>query len=217
MINIVNSKKKLDRELEELELEYSKGNIDKKEYFARKRDIGQELETFTAVERVRRMQQGGAVPEKTLDDWSVQEEEKKKLADEAEKQEMLKKFITKPESVKARNLPGKERFGKKAKIGLLAFIILAFVVGTSMGSMFISKPSENPQISMAVNASAFLPPEVANNTTTTTKLNTTTKTTTNTQVATTTPTSTQPTQNTQTPTNTPTNTETNTQTSPQNP
>nr|WP_243686721.1 hypothetical protein [Methanobacterium formicicum] len=78
MINIVNSKKKLDRELEELELEYSKGNIDKKEYFARKRDIGQELETFTAVERVRRMQQGGAVPEKTLDDWSAQEEEKKK-------------------------------------------------------------------------------------------------------------------------------------------
>jgi len=214
MINIVNSKKKLDRELEELELEYSKGNIDKKEYFARKRDIGQELETFTAVERVRRMQQGGAVPEKTLDDWSVQEEEKKKLADEAEKQEMLKKFITKPESVKARNLPGKERFGKKAKIGLLAFIILAFVVGTSMGSMFISKPSENPQISMAVNASAFLPPEVANNTTTTTKLNTTTKTTTNTQVATTTPTSTQNTQNTPTEpvTNTPTNTETPTTT-----
>lgn len=215
MINIVNSKKKLDRELEELELEYSKGNIDKKEYFARKRDIGQELETFTAVERVRRMQQGGAVPEKTLDDWSAQEEEKKKLADEAEKQEMLKKFITKPESVKARNLPGKERFGNKAKIGLLAFIILAFVVGTSMGSMFISKPSENPQISMAVNASAFLPPEVANNTTTTTKLNTTTtKTTTNTQVATTTPTSTQNTQNTPTEpvTNTPTNTETPTTT-----
>jgi cytoskeletal protein RodZ len=216
MINIVNSKKKLDRELEELELEYSKGNIDKKEYFARKRDIGQELETFIAVERVRRMQQGGAVPEKTLDDWSDQEEEKKKLADEAEKQEMLKKFITKPESVKARNLPGKERFGKKAKIGLLAFIILAFVVGTSMGSMFISKPSENPQISMAVNASAFLPPEVANNTTaTTTKLNTTTKTTTNTQVATTTPTSTQNTQTntpTQPTTNTPTNTETPTET-----
>ncbi|AXV40422.1 hypothetical protein [Methanobacterium sp. BAmetb5] len=216
MINIVNSKKKLDRELEELELDYSKGNIDKKEYFARKRDIGQELETFTAVERVRRMQQGGAVPEKTLDDWSAQEEEKKKLADEAEKQEMLKKFITKPESVKARNLPGKERFGKKAKIGLLAFIILAFVVGTSMGSMFISKPSENPQISMAVNASAFLPPEVANNTTaTTTKLNTTTKTTTNTQVATTTPTSTQNTQtNNQPQTNTPTNTATNTETEP---
>jgi cytoskeletal protein RodZ len=216
MINIVNSKKKLDRELEELELEYSKGNIDKKEYFARKRDIGQELETFTAVERVRRMQQRGAGPEKTLDDWSDQEEEKKKLADEAEKQEMLKKFITKPESVKARNLPGKERFGNKAKIGLLAFIILAFVVGTSMGSMFISKPSENPQISMAVNASAFLPPEVANNTTTTTtKLNTTTKTTTNTQVATTTPTSTQNTQtNNQPQTNTPTNTATNTETEP---
>lgn len=218
MINIVNSKKKLDRELEELELEYSKGNIDKKEYFTRKRDIGQELETFTAVERVRRMQQGGAVPEKTLDDWSAQEEEKKKLADEAEKQEMLKKFITKPESVQARNLPGKERFGKKAKIGLLAFIILAFVVGTSMGSMFISKPSENPQISMTVNASAFLPPEVANNTTTTTtKLNTTTtKTPTNTQVATTTPTSTQNTQNTPTQ-NTQTNTQTNTETSPENP
>nr|WP_243686720.1 hypothetical protein [Methanobacterium formicicum] len=128
----------------------------------------------------------------------------------------LKKFITKPESVKARNLPGKERFGNKAKIGLLAFIILAFVVGTSMGSMFISKPSENPQISMAVNASAFLPPEIANNTTTTTtKLNTTTtKTTTNTQVATTTPTSTQNTQNTPTEpvTNTPTNTETPTTT-----
>ena len=97
MINIVNSKKKLDRELEELELEYSKGNIDKKEYFARKRDIGQELETFTAVERVRRMQQGRAVPEKTLDDWSAQEEEKKKQ-EELKKQEL--ENLSKPTEIK---------------------------------------------------------------------------------------------------------------------
>jgi len=181
MINIVNSKKKLDKELEELELEYSKGNIDQKEYFARKKDIGRELETLTAVERIRRMQQGEAVPEKTLDHWTAQEEEKKKLADEAEKQEMLKKFVTKPTSVKPpKKFPNKERFGKKAKIGLVAFIVLAFIVGTSMGPMLIPKPSETPNIAMTVNESAFLPPEMANNTTnTTTKLNTTVKTTNN--------------------------------------
>lgn len=202
MIRIVSSKKKLDQTLEELELEYSKGNISKKEYFAQKRDIGQEMETLQAAEHVRRMQ-GRLGSEKSLDYWSDQEDEKKKLADEAEKQEMLKKYITKPESIKAKDMPSREWFGKRAKIGLLAFVILAFVVGTSMGSMLITKPSETPQISMAVNASAFLPTPV-NNTTTTTSNVTKTTTTTDTNPTTTTTTETTPSTTTTTDTSTPT-------------
>jgi hypothetical protein len=210
MIRIVLSKKKLDQTLKELESEYSKGNISKKEYFAQKRDIGQEMETLQAADHVRRMQ-GRMGSEKSLDYWSDEEAEKKKLADEAEKQEMLKKYITKPESIKGKEMPSREWFGKRAKIGLLAFIVLAFVVGTSMGTMLINKPSETPQVTMAVNASAFLPTP-ANNTTTTTSnvTKTTTTTDTNTQ---TTPTETTTTTTTDTSSNTPaTNTQTNTNT-----
>ena len=192
MIRIVLSRKKLEQALEELELEYSKGNISKKEYFAQKRDIGQEMETLQAAERVRRMQQGQG-GEKTLDHWTDEEEEKKRLADEAEKQEMLKKYITKPESIKDKKIPSKQWLGKRAKIGLVAFVLLAFVVGTSLGSMFITKPSEVPQVSMSVNASAFLPVPV-NNTTTTTS---------NYTVADNTPTQTTTTETTTTPTTTP--------------
>jgi hypothetical protein len=202
MIRIVSSKKKLDQALEELELEYSKGNISKKEYFAQKRGIGQEMETLQTAERVRRMQQGQG-SEKTLDHWTDKEEEKKKLADDAEKQEMLKKYITKPESIKnkSKGLASREWMGKRAKIGLVAFVLLAFVVGTSLGAMFITKPSEVSQVSMSVNASAFLPVPV-NNTTTTTSNYTVTKTPTkNTTVTKTTPTPTP--QPTPTPTPTP--------------
>jgi len=200
MIRIVSSKKKLDQTLKELELEYSKGNISKKEYFAQKRDIGQEMETLLAADHVRRMQ-GRLGSEKSLDYWSDEEAEKKKLADEAEKQEMLKKYITKPESIKNKEMPSREWFGKRAKIGLVAFIVLAFVVGTSMGTMLINKPSETPQVSMAVNASAFLPTP-ANNTTTTTSnfTQTTTTTDTNTQTTPTETTTTTPDTSSNTPT-----------------
>jgi cytoskeletal protein RodZ len=199
MIKIVSNGKKLNKELEELEKDYSKGNISKKEYFARKRDIGQEMETLQAAEHVRRMQ-GRMGSERSLDYWSDQEEEKKKLADEAEKQEMFEKYITKPDSVKTNNdLPSKEWFGKKAKIGLLAFIVLAFVVGTSMGSLLIDEPSETSQVSMMVNSSAFLPTAANNTTATTSSSNTTTsKTSTDSEDTTTTTT---PTTTTTTPTN----------------
>lgn len=172
MIKIVLDKKKLKKEFEDLEKDYSKGNISKKEYFARKRDLGQEMETLQVAERVRRMQ-GRMGSEKSLDYWSDQEDEKKKQADNAEKEEMLKKYITNPDSIKGKEMPSRAWFGKRAKIGLVAFIVLAFVVGTSMGSFFISKPSEIPQVSMVVNDSAFLP---VNNTTTTYNTTTTKKT-----------------------------------------
>jgi len=174
MIKIVLDKKKLTRELQELEKEYSKGNLSKKEYFAQKRDLGQEMESLQAAEHVRRMQ-GRMGSEKSLDYWSDQEDEKKKLADEAEKEEMFKKYITNPDSIKGKDIPSRAWFGKRAKIGLVAFVILAFVVGTSMGTMLLPKPSEVPQVSMVVNSSAFLP--VANNTTSNVSTSTTTKTT----------------------------------------
>ncbi len=202
MIKIDLNRKRLNKELEELETDYNNGNISKKEYFSRKRDIGQEFETLQAAEHVRRMQ-GRMGSEKSLDYWSDQEEEQKKIADEAEKEEMLKKYITNPDSIKGKEVPRREWFGKKAKISLVAFILIAFVVGTSLGSMFISKPSETPSVSMVVNASAFLPTPVNNTTTSTTKTNitkTTQTTTKNTQT------------NTPTPTNTQTNTKTNTKT-----
>jgi cytoskeletal protein RodZ len=181
MIKIVLDRKKLKKEFEELEKDYSQGNLSKKEYFARKRDIGQEMETLQVAEHVRRMQ-GRMGSEKSLDYWSDQEEDKKKLADEAEKQELFKKYITNPDSIKDKDIPSRKWFGKRAKIGLVAFIILAFVVGTSMGSLLINQPSETPSVAMMVNASAFLP-TAANNTTTTSNATISTK---NTQTTTTT-------------------------------
>ena len=91
------------------------------------------METLQTAERVRRMQQGQG-SEKTLDHWTDKEEEKKKLADDAEKQEMLKKYITRPESIKnkSREMPSREWMGKRAKIGLVAFVLLAFVVGMTL-------------------------------------------------------------------------------------
>lgn len=202
MIKIDLNRKRLNKELEELETDYNNGNISKKEYFSRKRDIGQEFETLQAAEHVRRMQ-GRMGSEKSLDYWSDQEEAEKKLADEAEKEEMLKKYITNPDSIKGKDVPRREWFGKGAKIGLVAFILVAFVVGTSLGSMFISKPSETPSVSMVVNESAFLPTPVNNTTTSTTNITKTTQTNikttqTNTQSTPTTP-------QTNTATNTPTN------------
>lgn len=202
MIKIVSDRKKLELKFEELEKDYTQGNISKKEYFAQKRDLGQEMETLMAAERVRRMQ-GRMGSEKTLDHWSEQEDENKKLAEEAEKEEMLKKYITNPNSIKGREIPTREWFGKRAQISLVAFIILAFIVGTSMGSLFINKPSEVSSVPMLVNDSAF--PPVANNTTTITTTNYT-STVDYTPTATNTPTTTN------TPKNTPSNTATNTQT-----
>ena len=201
MIKIVLDGKKLNKELEELETDYSKGNISKKAYFARKRDIGQKMENLRVADHVRRMQ-GRMGSEKSLDYWSDQEQEKKKLADEAEKEEMLKQYITNPDSIKGKEIPSREWFGKRAKIGLLAFIALAFIVGTSMGSMFITEPSETASVAMLVNDSAF-PPVTANNTTTVTSNTTTT--TDNTNTATNTQTTTTSTPTTTTTTSTPTN------------
>lgn len=168
MLKIVSDRKKLELKFEELERDYTQGNISKKEYFAQKRDLGRDMETLNAAERVRRMQ-GRMGSEKTLDHWSEQEDESKKLAEEAEKEEMLKKYITNPNSIKGREIPTREWFGKRAKISLVAFIVLALVVGTSMGFLFINKPSEVSSVSMLVNDSAF--PPVANNTTTITSTN----------------------------------------------
>lgn len=168
MLKIVSDRKKLELKFEELERDYTQGNISKKEYFTQKRDLGRDMETLNAAERVRRMQ-GRMGSEKTLDHWSEQEDESKKLAEEAEKEEMLKKYITNPNSIKGREIPTREWFGKRAKISLVAFIVLALVVGTSMGFLFINKPSEVSSVSMLVNDSAF--PPVANNTTTITSTN----------------------------------------------
>lgn len=168
MLKIVSDRKKLELKFEELERDYTQGNISKKEYFAQKRDLGRDMETLNAAERVRRMQ-GRMGSEKTLDHWSEKEDESKKLAEEAEKEEMLKKYITNPNSIKGREIPTTEWFGKRAQMGLVAFIVLALIVGTSMGFLFINKPSEVSTVSMLVNDSAF--PPVANNTTTITPTN----------------------------------------------
>ncbi|BDZ69761.1 hypothetical protein [Methanobacterium petrolearium] len=200
MIKIVSDGKKLNKELEELEKDYSKGNTSKKEYFAHKRDIEQKMETLRVADHVRRMQ-GRLGSEKSLDHWSDQEQEKKKLADEAEKEEMIKQYITNPSSIKGKEIPSREWFGERAKLGLMAFVALALLVGTSMGFIFINEPSETASVSMLVNDSAF--PPVANNTTTLTTNTTTTADTTNTAT------------NTQT-TTTSTPTTTNTQTTPNN-
>lgn len=175
MIKIVFNKKDLIKRLNELESDFEQAKISKKDYTQERNEIAQQLETLEVADRVKRLQ-GKRGAEMPLDHWSEKEDEKRIVQEEQEKEELLKKYITKRESLESKGIISKERFGTRTKVFLTVFVVLAFVVGTSLGMMFITKPVDTSQLSMTVNASAFLP---ANNTTNVTQ-NVTKKITTNT-------------------------------------
>ena len=107
--------------------------------------------------------------------------QKKEKKDIEEKEELIEKFVTmpSPKASKRRSLSKRAQKAKKketsrVKLAAIAFLVVAFLVGTSLGVYFMQAPAETPSVSMFINASAF---PVATNTTSvttnTTKTNTT--------------------------------------------
>lgn len=167
MIDIKSDKEKVIRSLQELEFEFSQGNISEETYNSQKRDLQTKLETLEVADRVKRLQGRGEV-EKPLEYWT-----EKKEAEEAKqaKEELMKQFITSssPSYPKAKTRSN----GKQRKAVIYTILALIFVTGIGFGVFLMKIPSESAAANMTINQSAF---PVANNTTNMT--NTTTSSTT---------------------------------------
>ncbi len=182
-------KEKIIRSLQELEFDYSQGNISRRAYISQKKELNEQLETFETADRIKRLQGKGQV-EKPLEYWTEKEEEKKK---QEEREVLLQRYISSPQPKSKVSSVTSSRW----KTLLAIFLLVAFFVGTGFGVLIMQSPSQSSGASLVANESAFPVENTTNLTvtnTTTTKTNTT-KTTTTTKKNTTT---TKPT----TPTNT---------------
>jgi hypothetical protein len=188
MIDIAPDKEKIIRSLQELEFDYSQGNISRKAYNSQKNELKQQLETFETADRIKRLQGKGQV-EKPLEYWTEKEEEKKK---QEERELLLQRYISNPQPQGKVNSITSSRW----KTMLAIFLVVAFFVGTGFGVFIMQSPSEASGASLVANESAF-PVENTTNLTETTNTNVTKTTTTTKKNTTTTPT---------TPTTPPTNT-----------
>jgi hypothetical protein len=190
MIDIVPDKEKIIRSLQELEFDYSQGNISRKAYISQKKELNQQLETFDTADRIRRLQGKGQV-EKPLEYWTEKEEEKKR---QEERELLLQRYVSSPPPKgKVKSITS-----SRGKTILAIFLVVAFFVGTGFGVLIMQSPSESSGASLVANESAF-PVENATNITNTTTNSNVTKTTT-------TPKSTNTTVKPTTPTTPPTNT-----------
>lgn len=207
MIDIVSDKERFTNNLKKLEAEFAEGKISKRQYTIKKKVIEDKLGTVLAVDRIKRLQgKEEVITHDTVEEKKV-EQMKEKEAEE--KEELVKKYVTMP-SPKARaskkkasslayNNQKPEKGGlSKGKMALLAFLVVAFFVGTALGAMFLKAPSNNTSSAvLTLNESAFPPAVVANltnttNTTNKTKVNNTTQVSNTTTVKKTTPTNTNP-------------------------
>jgi hypothetical protein len=168
MIEIASQKEKMIKRLKELENEYNQGHLPKKDFVSQKKYLIQQIEALEVADRVRILQ-GKQGSEKSLDHWSEKEKEKKVVEDQDEKEELQKKYMTKPRITEEN--PSNGKFSNRAKIIIAIVLIIGFLVGTAFGVSVISKTSKSPQVSMIVNDSAF----PANNTTNITNKTTTIK------------------------------------------
>jgi hypothetical protein len=175
MIEIVPDKEKIIRSLQELEFDYSQGNIARKAYISQKRELNEQLETFETADRIKRLQGKGQV-EKPLEYWTEKEEEKKK---QEERELLLQRYISSP------NPKSKEKsiFTGRGKTFLAVFLVVAFFVGTGFGVLFMQSPSESSGASLIANESAFPVENTTNLTVTDTTSNTTVVTKTNTSTS----------------------------------
>ena len=211
MIDIVSDKERFTNDLKKLEAEFAEGKISKRQYTIKKKVIEDKLGTVLAVDNIKRLQ--GKEEVLTHDTVEEKKVEDLKQKEAEEKEELVKKYVTMP-SPKARasrqkasslaykNQKPKKSGWSKGKMALLAFLVVAFFVGTALGTMFLTAPSNNTSSSvLTLNESAFPPVTVANvtNTTNTTRVYNVTKVSNTTTVK----------KTTTTPTNTNTNTNTN--------
>jgi len=170
MIDIVSQKEKLIKRLKELETEYNQGYLPKNDFIRQKEYLSQQLEALEVADRVKRLQ-GKQGSEKSLDYWSEKEKENQGIVDQEEKEELLKKYVTKPQTIEKN--PENGWLSNRAKIIISIILIVGFLVGTAFGVSVISKTSELSQVSMIVNDSAFPAKNITNitkNTTTTKKI-----------------------------------------------
>jgi len=168
MIDIVSQEEKIIKRLKELESDYNRGMLSKNDFLRQKRYLSKQLETLEVADRVRRLQ-GKQGSEKSLDYWSEKEKEKKGTEDLEEKEELLKKYSTKP---LVEETTDKGILSSRTKIIISIILIVGFLVGTAFGVSMVSKPSESPK-SMVVNDTAFPLKNITNltkNTTTTKKI-----------------------------------------------
>jgi hypothetical protein len=171
MIEIASQKEKTIKRLKDLENEYNQGNLPKNDFIRQKNYLIQQLDALEVADRVRTLQ-GKQGSEKSLDYWSEKEEEKKGVEDQEEKEELQKKYMTKPRTTEEN--PSNGRFSNRAKIIIAIVLIIGFLVGTAFGVSAISKTTKSPQVSMIVNDSAFPAKNITNitNNTTTKKITT---------------------------------------------
>lgn len=171
MIEIASQKEKTIKRLKDLENEYNQGNLPKNDFIRQKNYLIQQLDALEVADRVRTLQ-GKQGSEKSLDHWSEKEEEKKGFEDQEEKEELQKKYMTKPRTTVEN--PSNGRFSNRAKIIIAIVLIIGFLVGTAFGVSAISKTTKSPQVSMIVNDSAFPAKNITNitNNTTTKKITT---------------------------------------------
>jgi hypothetical protein len=170
MIDIVSQKEKIIKRLKELETEYNRGHLPKNDFIRQKAYLSQQLDALEVADRVKRLQ-GKQGSEKSLDYWSEKEKEKQGMEDQEEKEELLKKYITKPQTIEKNSSNG--WLSNRVKIIISIILIVGFLVGTAFGVSVLSKTSEPPQVSMIVNDSAFPAKNITNitkNTTTTKKI-----------------------------------------------
>jgi hypothetical protein len=182
MIDIVPDKQNIIRSLQELEFDYSQGNISHKAYISQKNELNEQLETFETADRIKRLQGKGQV-EKPLEYWTEKEEEKKK---QEERELLLQRYISSPQPKGKLNSISSSRW----KTMLAIFLVVAFFVGTGFGVLIMQSPSQSSGASLVANESAF-PVENTNLTatnTTTSNTNVTKTTTTTKKNTTTTPT-----------------------------
>lgn len=155
MIDISLEKDRITKSLNELESEFNKGNIPKSHYLSQKKQLTEKLETLAVAERIMKLQGKKTVetPEETID--------------EAENEELFKKFIT-SSGLKEKKIGDetKNKISQNTMI-LAALLIMGFIVGAVSGIYFLNLPGEVSSVSMFTNDSAF-PPFVLNNTTNTT-------------------------------------------------
>ncbi len=149
--------KELLHRLRELEKDRQEGRISESKYRMLKREYQRELEAIKVAERIKRMQ-GRSTFEKPLDHWI----EKAKEEEEArEKEELVKKYVKKPATVKETKKP--QVAFKVVGVILLA---LAFFIGSGFG-LYLLNLSQGQTGTVLVNESAF-PTFTINNTSTNT-------------------------------------------------
>ncbi|MGZ4857320.1 MAG: hypothetical protein ACXVZU_03025 [Methanobacteriaceae archaeon] len=165
MIEIDSQKEKTIKRLKELENEYNQGNLPKNDFIRQKNYLTKQLEAMEVADRIKTLQ-GKQGSEKSLDHWSEKEKEKKVIEDQEEKEELLKKYTTKPQTIEEN--PSNGRLSNRAKIIISILLLVGFLVGTAYGFSVISKTTESPKVSMIVNDSAFPSKNITNITKTTT-------------------------------------------------